>query len=245
MPSIDEYVAALQSLLLSENDREMLRVHYESEEQTISPREMSEHFGWGGHNAANRHYGKLAGRMKAALGNVPSPSGDPNDVGVIARAYWPPGRELVWEMYPEFASALARLFFHTDPAISDDAARQRAYAAAKIGTGPIGTDIRNRYQRSEDVRQWALRRAAGKCEACLQPAPFVCPDGRLYLETHHTELVSEYGSDNPQVVGAICPTCHRRIHHGADGHDLNERLKTSILETERKLGPVGSVLRVD
>ena len=29
-------------------------------------------------------------------------------------------------------------------------------------------------------------------------------------------------------VAAICPTCHRRIHNGVDGHEVNERLALAI-----------------
>jgi predicted HNH restriction endonuclease len=236
MPTVDDYISALQSLPLSENDLLMLKVHYDAEHQTISPRQLSKHLGWTNPGAANLHYGRLAGRIKDALGGIPSPSGDPNDVGVLAYAFWPPDNELVWEMYPEFATALTRLYFYTPPPISENGVGEPAHASVGVGKGPVGKSLRNRYLRSEDVRRRVLKRAAGECEACLQPAPFVSAGGEPFLETHHTEALSEFGRDDPNVVGAICPNCHRRIHLGIDGKDWNRRLQERITEKELRYG---------
>ena len=61
--------------------------------------------------------------------------------------------------------------------------------------------------------------------------------GTPYLEPHHIDRLSDGGLDRPDVVGAICPTCHRRIHHGSDGKTLNDRLREAIASKEKALGP--------
>lgn len=108
--------------------------------------------------------------------------------------------------------------------------------AIEASVAPEGVDgvlaIRSVYQRSERVRRYALMRAKGVCEACLEPAPFSRPDGDPYLEVHHTQRVSDGGIDHPRNVAAVCPTCHRRIHFGSDGDRLNESLAKRIRETE-------------
>ena len=91
---------------------------------------------------------------------------------------------------------------------------------------------RNYHQCSEAVKAYVLARANGICEACKQPAPFKRTDGTPYLEPHHTRRVSDGGPDHPQYVGAICPTCHRRIHHGMDGTQVNEALISYIAGLE-------------
>lgn len=105
-------------------------------------------------------------------------------------------------------------------------ARARALRACSGGEGSAGSSaVRTVYQRREAVRAYVLMRARGMCEGCAQPAPFVARDGRPYLETHHTTRLSDGGLDHPRFLIALCPTCHRRVHHGQDGKGFNQKLR--------------------
>ncbi|WP_413507233.1 HNH endonuclease [Serratia proteamaculans] len=84
------------------------------------------------------------------------------------------------------------------------------------------------FERSEDVKKYVLQRANGICESCDKPAPFKKKNGEPYLEPHHTKRLADEGPDHPQWVGAICPTCHRRIHSGVDGKALNQTLMVKL-----------------
>lgn len=104
--------------------------------------------------------------------------------------------------------------------------RLKALAAgAAAREAPAKDSRRLYYQRSEAVRLYVLARAGGTCEACRNPAPFNRFDGTPYLEPHHTKRLSDGGPDDPRWVGAVCPNCHRRIHHGADGANINSSLE--------------------
>lgn len=94
-----------------------------------------------------------------------------------------------------------------------------------------------RYQRSSAVREYALARADGKCELCGEAAPFLKSNGEPYLEVHHVHELGEGGADHPSLVAAICPTCHREIHHGQRGEQLNELLQERV---EEGFGGVGT-----
>lgn len=96
----------------------------------------------------------------------------------------------------------------------------------------------SRYRRSSAVQEYALERADGTCELCGEVAPFVKPDGDPFLEVHHVDELGEGGADHPSLVGAVCPNCHREIHHGKRGDDLNEQLRQRL---EKGLGDVGAV----
>lgn len=113
-----------------------------------------------------------------------------------------------------------------------DDLRRRALSAAGSSNGTSKTGQRNIYTRSRDVRDYVLARANGACEACKTPAPFKRNDGTPYLEPHHTRRVSDGGPDHPRWVGAICPTCHRHIHHGVGGPKLNEGLQKYLGQLE-------------
>jgi 5-methylcytosine-specific restriction protein A len=94
------------------------------------------------------------------------------------------------------------------------------------GEGRTTSSSRSRttYQRSEVVREYALRVADGDCQGCENEAPFVDEDGEPFLEVHHLYRRSDGGADHPDNVIALCPNCHKRVHFGRDGDEFNERL---------------------
>lgn len=112
-------------------------------------------------------------------------------------------------------------------------ARARALLAFGANVGSGGKEAKKKlYVRSRIVRDYVLLRSRGKCESCHEPAPFKRFDGSPYLEPHHTTRVSDGGLDHPRFVGAICPTCHREIHHGLDGSQRNAELTAYLAEIE-------------
>lgn len=110
--------------------------------------------------------------------------------------------------------------------------RSRAVAAASTFPTSKPGSVRNVYQRSADVRTYVLARAAGKCEGCKSPAPFLRKDGSPYLEPHHLRRVSDGGPDHPAHVIGLCPNCHRRVHASADGDTYNNSLKAIMSAIE-------------
>ncbi|MFT5450057.1 MAG: 5-methylcytosine-specific restriction protein A [Gammaproteobacteria bacterium] len=91
-------------------------------------------------------------------------------------------------------------------------------------------------QRSEAVRVYVLRRADGVCEGCGSSAPFMGKKRRPYLEPHHIYRIADGGPDHPAHVIALCPNCHRRVHHGIDGAEYNKTLASKMGALEpRKL----------
>jgi 5-methylcytosine-specific restriction protein A len=116
-----------------------------------------------------------------------------------------------------------------------DLLRAKAYEASKSAIEGSSSGARSvYYKRSQDVRTYVLVRAHGICEACLRSAPFNRLDGTPYLEPHHTRRVSDGGPDHPLWVGAICPNCHREIHHGEKGRELNTKLQEYIKRIEQR-----------
>ena len=123
---------------------------------------------------------------------------------------------------------------HVRSGLSLEELRRRALESSST---PAENDTkltrRRYYQRSEDIRAYVLARADGTCESCGKPAPFMRPDGSPYLEPHHTRRVSDGGPDHPRWVGGICPTCHKEIHYGANGKDINRSLQERRSQIEQ------------
>lgn len=71
------------------------------------------------------------------------------------------------------------------------------------------------FKRNPDVVAEVLDRAAGKCEACHQAAPFTRQsDDTPYLEVHHKIPLTKGGDDTVENAIGICPNCHRKAHYG-------------------------------
>lgn len=74
---------------------------------------------------------------------------------------------------------------------------------------------RTEYLRNPYVISAALLRAAGRCEMpSCDVVPFNRDDNSPYLEVHHIVPLAEDGEDQLTNVAALCPRCHRELHHG-------------------------------
>lgn len=156
------------------------------------------------------------------------PDRDGNDRQIIVFHLVPVGRDtdnVLPERIDEITSSATTLDLAE--------ARKRALSAFRANEGSGGKEAkRNLYVRSMAVKDYVLIRSCGKCESCHEPAPFLRANGSPYLEHHHTTRVSDGGLDHPRFVGAICPTCHREIHHGLDGKRRNAELTEYLAEIE-------------
>jgi len=85
--------------------------------------------------------------------------------------------------------------------------------------------------RSKAIKDYALARAAGTCEGCANPAPFMARSGP-FLEVHHIERLGDGGPDHPENVIAVCPNCHRRAHYSVDSTEYNDLLRLKARELE-------------
>lgn len=75
------------------------------------------------------------------------------------------------------------------------------------------------WRRDATMAAWALRNADFKCEIDAHHATFISrASGVPFIEAHHLVPLQRqkdfpYSLDVPENIVALCPTCHRRIHH--------------------------------
>lgn len=112
--------------------------------------------------------------------------------------------------------------------------REAALASVPTRAAPKERRV-NSYIRSQAIKVYVLRRAAGICEGCGQSAPFTNRQGHPYLEPHHIDRLADGGPDHPAHVAALCPNCHRRVHYGHDGDAYNKTIAVSIQAKEATL----------
>lgn len=85
--------------------------------------------------------------------------------------------------------------------------------------------------RSAAIKTYALARAGGICEGCLNAAPFETKRGP-FLEVHHVDRLADGGPDHPRSVIALCPNCHRKAHYAKNSDVFNEALKAHLKRIE-------------
>jgi len=89
------------------------------------------------------------------------------------------------------------------------------------------------FVRDEKIVKYALLRANGVCELCDKNAPFLKKDGSPFLEVHHIDFMKNNGNDLIDNVSALCPNCHRKMHHGIalenDIAKLKEKAKIKLV----------------
>ena len=86
-----------------------------------------------------------------------------------------------------------------------------------------------KYERSVYIKEYAKKIANGFCQLCENEAPFKDKQGNGFLEVHHIQYLSQGGSDTIDNVVALCPNCHRKMHHLELDVDI-KKIKEKALE---------------
>jgi len=169
------------------------------------------------------------------------PDKDGNERDVIVFRLIPVSNLLQVELGDATEEGNLHTIVDSDSRLSLTELREAAIAAcqSQVTIPDSKETVRITYLRCAQVKRYVLARAKGYCELCGEPAPFNRKsDGTPYLEPHHINRLSDGGLDHPLHVGAICPTCHRKIHFGINGSALNEELRAKVEAMEEKMSGV-------
>lgn len=148
----------------------------------------------------------------------------------------PPRQAIVFTLVPQRGLAIEAEDLATEvptdlPLV--ELKRRALEAATTPGEASPRISLINVRARSKAVRDYVLARAAGACEACRSPAPFLTSSGQPYLEAHHIHKLSDGCPDHPASVAALCPNCHRRAHFGENQRTLNNELLERVKQFEK------------
>lgn len=131
-----------------------------------------------------------------------------------------------------------------EPTVDREVLEDRAHKLRRMGpmARPEGClvpplkkrDGRHEYVRDPKVVGFVLQEAAGQCEACRSPAPFLNRHGEPHLEIHHVKRLADGGSDRAENAVALCPNCHRRLHIGGDAAAFREQVYAQVPRLERE-----------
>lgn len=119
--------------------------------------------------------------------------------------------------------------------------RVQALLGTPFGSPPAGNVSPERsvvsatisVKRDPAIVAWVRNNANGKCELCMQTAPFLDDRGRPYLEVHHVVTLANSGPDTVGNTVALCPNCHRAMHLSSDKAALVDRIYAQVARLVR------------
>jgi predicted HNH restriction endonuclease len=102
--------------------------------------------------------------------------------------------------------------------------------------------IVNKPIRNSDVIALVRLRSEFSCELCGWIG-FMKENGEFYIEVHHLRMISEGGSDIPENVVALCPNCHRKMHHAGNREELMKEVIEKLAVKGIIVSPTPSTLQ--
>lgn len=138
--------------------------------------------------------------------------------------YWPASqvgervRQVVVSTVEDLGPDILALGPTTDPEDLETRAQQVRNTGRPAGnTSPQkAPQSTTAFKRDPRVVAWVRDQAAGRCDLCGESAPFLSR-GEPFLEVHHVLPLAEEGPDVVENAVAVCPNCHRRLHHSDEG----------------------------
>lgn len=153
-----------------------------------------------------------------------------------------PGLRKLWKRHYAQAQRHTRVLQAAQPTADPKQFEKsvRRLRALELLTEPVGVSKPEkvsttvlRVARAPAVQEFVLRQAKGRCQCCRRPAPFRDDGGEPFLEVHHLKQLAHGGSDTIDNAVAVCPNCHRELHHGKGRKGLTARLRKLIKQRPR------------
>lgn len=212
---------------ITEKERQLIAYYMQQPNKEATATEAMNALGYSSVIVVNSQVAKLAQKIAATFSYTPTLRKNGQ------KRWWPclfEGRAekhgFVWKLREEievwYTSIISDEKFQLKITASLQgcvAERAKRLAVAPRKPTAIITPVR-RFERNPDIIAQTLVNAAGKCQRCGHPAPFVRKsDGTPYLEVHHKHPLAEGGEDSLENTIALCPNCHREMHYGANIQD--------------------------
>lgn len=220
-PEFQQYVAAFQAIdNLKDNHLQILQIHYQAHEKTITAKQLAQAMGYSHHTTANMMYGRLARLVGEKLGYNP----EPEKLGTLVTFEKRKG-EWHWILRSEVSQALEALgwiesnTFSLFPDKVDSAERFREGAVRQVSV--------NAYERDPKARQKCIDYYGLNCSVCNFNFGKVYGQlGEGFIHVHHlrpiSEIAEEYEVDPVKDLRPVCPNCHAMIHRTHRPYSIEE-----------------------
>lgn len=216
-----QYIQALTSKPLTEIQKKMLIVNYNSSNHTITASEMARLFKWENYSAANLHYGKLGSEIAARLGFSLKGTIPLHSIVEFEK----PLDEWHWILNKELASAMEELGWVSQE--SSSYIPEEIPNKNKYWEGARRIICLNAYERDRKARDACIKHFGTHCRGCgllLESIYGKVAKGIIHIH-HKTPLHKvneEYTVDPIQDLIPLCPNCHTIVHLSNPPYTIEE-----------------------
>ena len=140
-----------------------------------------------------------------------------------------------WILGDKFAPRHPRRIFSLKY-LSDGDLEQRALMYAKEHLPPKVRRTTAR-TRSKIIHEWIYVERRAFVKDAARRHPFFGRMAPRIWEPHHTQRVADEGPDHPATIIALCPTCHKRVHHAQDRLTYNRKLMAKLPRIQPRTTP--------
>ena len=220
-PSVEQYVAAFRELGgVTDNQSQMLRLHYNAPSRTVTAAQMAEALGFGHYSLANSQYGRL-GRL---VGDELEYNPMKERLGTLV-TFERRNEEWHWIMRPQVAEALERLGWVE--ATRTPFTEKAVVSITPLVEGAASQELVTVYERNPEARRRCIAAHGSICCVCgFSFSAVYGVEFAGFIHVHHLRPVSEaggeYAVDPVEDLRPVCPNCHAIIHYGGQLRDISE-----------------------
>lgn len=207
--TVEDYVKALTELKLTDNQRDMLRIHYAAPGHAVTARQLAIAIGYNSWTATNIHYGRLGRLLGEKLG-LPSDA----KLEAICTFHKAPGEEWQFIQRANLVSALELLGIVSG---AHAPMQEELPAFEPLAEGAGYTVQVNAYERNDKARKAAIQHHGLSCGVCgFNFSEVYGPSAGNYIQVHHlvplSSIKQAYQIDPANDLLPVCANCHAVIH---------------------------------
>jgi hypothetical protein len=229
--SAKQYVDAFAEVKPTSRELEILRVHRNAPDCTVTARHLARMLGFANWNAANLCYGRFAGRLCRALSVRPE-----TNLSVLVEFFKTPGFEYELCLRPAVIEALDSLGVRSERF----AVVQEEFGLLEPLTEGTSYSVQvNAFERNPVARERCITHYGTACAACgFDFAEVYGSAAKAYIQVHHVIPIAsigiEYVIDPIKDLIPVCANCHAVMHLRTPPYNVNElRLMLSAASVQR------------
>jgi putative restriction endonuclease len=218
-----QFVKAFRKTGITDRQRQMLQVHLNAPQHTITAQNLAKAIGFKNWNAVNSHYGRFAGKLCDELNVHPFHN---ISILTVPANVDDAEEQLQLQLRPAVVEALSELGITTKPSST----QADPEAVAQHFEGAMNRVEISVYERNSAAREKCIAHYGSNCQVCeVNLGERYGGDFDSRIHVHHLKPLASIGKasriDPIKDLRPVCPNCHAIIHSRQPPYRIAEMKK--------------------